>query len=79
MTVQTMSVNYRSFVKVSEKSVNSVTEQSFDSFLETEGTGKSVVKSENKPVGDSVRQNSKDITKTASTCTPQRSSQHSRL
>lgn len=60
MTVQTMSVNYRSFVKVSEKSVNSVTEQSFDSFLETEGTGKSVVKSENKPVRDSVSQNSKD-------------------
>lgn len=67
MTVQTMSVNYRSFVKVSEKSVNSVTEQSFDSFLTTEGTGKTDIKSENKPVRDSVSQNGRGTVETNET------------
>jgi len=67
MTVQTMSVNYRSFVKVSEKSVNSETEQSFDSFLTTEGTGKTDIKSENKPVRDSVSQNGRGTVETNET------------
>lgn len=50
MTVQTMSVSYGAYIRGSEKSVKSGTEQSFEAFLGTDGAKRTVVKSEKSSV-----------------------------